>query len=421
MGMHEEYARRKHGGHYEMPEFMREALKETYGVVTYQEQAMNLSKLLSGFTGPEANRLRKAIGKKLEDLMAEMKMKFINGAKPRIDAGEISEEEVVDIWSQLESFAGYAFNKSHAVSYSAVTTVELWLKYHYPVEYVAALANNTKQGKKKSSIGVSNLLVHYLNYGRKRGFEVLPPCVNNSKTEFTIEDGQVRFSLEHVKKVASNAEHIVRLAPYDSISDFYEKCVYETPVKTGKNAGKMRTTRPNKGVVEALVASGAFDSLAPDGLETYEKRNALLAEYYSAKKGKKEEPPEYTSKQCKSNEVSAIGLCLSEPPILKQWQDLIDKKGWMTIDEDMGDRKKVTMFGQVMGIRAHTSKKGNSMHIVTFSDGIDSIDFFVFEGGRQYFFDNCKAGQIVAMPLSKFEDGNTRFFDEYREPIIVAS
>jgi DNA polymerase-3 subunit alpha len=111
MGMHMTYARRKHGEPYDMPEFLREQLSETYGVLTYQEDAMRVSQILSYFTPAESNMLRKAIGKKIPELMAEMKAKFIAGAKPRVDRGEITEEEVVKIFDLIESFAGYGFNK----------------------------------------------------------------------------------------------------------------------------------------------------------------------------------------------------------------------------------------------------------------------------------------------------------------------
>jgi DNA polymerase-3 subunit alpha len=111
MGMHMIYANRKNGEPYEMPEFLREQLSETYGVLVYQEDAMRTSQVLSGFTPAESNMLRKAIGKKIPELMAEMKAKFISGAKPRVDRGEISEEEVVQIFDLIESFAGYGFNK----------------------------------------------------------------------------------------------------------------------------------------------------------------------------------------------------------------------------------------------------------------------------------------------------------------------
>ena len=555
------------------------------GVVVHN--CMNISKVLAGFTGPEANKLRKAIGKKLEDLMAEMKKKFIKGAKARVDAGEITDEEVLEVWNTLESFAGYGFNKSvdrdtevitldgvrriedvqagqkvwcfdgdgfvetdvvalhdhgvlpafefvfddgsketctlnhkfltqygqipifdivefdyevyaeqegfltqqqiltqdsqyrldsgcvahsvdefaresdtggvslrkvlhtrfvglrqmydlevshsshnfvlasglitsnsHAVAYSAITTAQLWLKYYYPLEYITALANNTKQGKKKTSIGVANLLVHYLNYGRKRGFEILPPCVNKSESEFTIQNGGIRFSLDHIKNVASNSSKISEIAPYDSMADFYDRCVYKQVIKTGKNAGKMRSTRPNKKVVESLIASGAFDSMANEGKTTAEKRNSLMQEYCAAKKEKKE-PARLTSRQWREKEVEVIGLCLSEPPLLKAWAETIESKKWDTI-ESSAKKKRSMVFGQIMACRAHTSKKGNSMHIVTLSDGIDSIDFFVFEGGRQLFFETYKTGNIVAIPLSKFEDGDAKFFNEYEDGVVIA-
>jgi DNA polymerase-3 subunit alpha len=149
MGMHEEYGYRKHGAEYDLPDFLRPILGQTYGILTYQEQMMQISKALSGFDGPMANKLRKACGKKLIDLMESIKSQFIDGAKARIDAGEITEIEVEEMWELIASFASYSFNKSHAVAYSAITTAQLWLKYHYPVEFITALVNNTKQGKKK--------------------------------------------------------------------------------------------------------------------------------------------------------------------------------------------------------------------------------------------------------------------------------
>lgn len=412
MGMHLEYARRKHGGEYEMPNFMRECLKDTYGIVTYQEQCMNISRLLSGFNGSEANKLRKAIGKKQEDLMLQMKDKFILGAKKRVDNGEITENEVLDVWNQLEAFAGYGFNRSHAVAYSAITTVQLWLKYNYTIEYITALLNNTKQGKKKLSIGVENLLVYYLNYSRKKGYEILPPCINKSSIGFEIDSNEIRFSLGHIKNVASAADKIPCHAPYTSMSDFYNRCVYEQEIKTGKNAGKMRKSRPNKKVVESLIAAGAFDDLAKDGKSVQEKRNSLLEEYYSVKSGKKETPNFLAGDKWKDKEVEMLGICLSEPPLHKTFSNKIIENRWDTIDS-VGSKERAVIFGKIISCRAHTSKKGNNMHLVTIFDGYDSLTFFVFEKDKFSFFDNYKVGNIVGIPLRKFSDGDARFFDSY--------
>jgi DNA polymerase-3 subunit alpha len=422
MGMDMEYAERKKGKSYDMPGFMREALKDTYGVVTYQEQAMNLSKLLAGFTGPEANKLRKAIGKKIPELMEEMKGKFIKGSKKRIDAGEITESEVLEVWDLLESFAGYGFNKSHAVCYSAITTVELWLKFNYPVEYITALINNTSQGKKKHGI---TMFAHYINYARKRGFNVMAPDVNKSGESFDIEGKfDVRFSLGHVKNVASAAAHIVDMGPYESIEDFYAKCSYQSPIKTGPNAGKMRKTRPNKKQVVSLIEGGAFDSVAaPPGYLVLDRdgvrgvRNGLMARYFKVKR-EKGEVPDLSESQWQDREREVLGVCLSEEPIINTYGEMIKKEGWCKI-EDSGTRNRVMMFGKITGIRQHTSKKGNIMFIASLSDGIDSMDFFVFQGAMQTFRDNYKTGYIAAIPMKKFEDSDTRFYDDNRCGVVL--
>lgn len=422
MGMDMEYAERKHGKAYDMPEFMREALRDTYGVVTYQEQAMNISKVLAGFTGPEANKLRKAIGKKIKELMAEMREKFIKGAQKRVDAGEIAESEVEEVWNLLESFAGYGFNKSHAVSYSAITTVELWLKYNYPVEYLTSLINNTSQGKKKHGV---TMFAHYINYARKRGFVVRPPDINKSGEEFTIENkNEIRFSIGHVKNVASAAKNISSMGPYKSIEDFYQKCVYQSPIKTGKNAGKMRKTRPNKKQVMSLISSGAFDSisvppgyLAVDDVGIAACRNRLVRRYFRAKK-EKGDIPEHDLKEWQEMEREVISLCLSEEPLIHVYKEKIKKEDWCRI-EDSEFKNKAMMFGRITFIKQHTSKKGNDMYIVGLTDGIDYMEFFVFRSAMETFKDNYKSGYVAAIPMKKFEDSNTRFYDDNRNGVII--
>lgn len=415
MGMHETYARRKKGEPYKMPGFMRDLLAETYGVIVYQEQAMNISKELAGFTGPEANKLRKAIGKKLEDLMAEMKQKFIKGSQSRVDAGDIRASEVEYIWKQLESFAGYGFNASHAFAYSALTTVELWLKYYYPIEYVTALINNTKGGKKTS--GGDAALVTYVNYARKRGIEVLPPDVNRSGSEFKIEnldaEGKVkaiRFSLRHVKNVASRAAVVEASQPYEDMADFHERAKAKTVIKTGKNAGKERAQRPNKKVVESLIAAGAFSAFGT--------RQEVMDEYYRLRANKKEEAPEYNSDKWLELERDFLGLVLSEPPILKSYVGVIKENKWCTIG-DVDSRGRTRVFGQIVAVKNHTSKKGNTMQIATMSDGIDTLEFFIWDRGRELFRQTFRVGSIGAVPLDKFEDSNTRFFDMNADAVII--
>lgn len=413
MDMHMMYARRKNGEPYDMPEFLRKILLDTYGVMTYQEQAMKISQELCGFTGPEANKLRKACGKKLKELMAEQREKFISRAQPRVDAGDISAEEVEQIWNNIESFAGYAFNKSHAICYSAISTVEMWLKANYRVEFMTALINNTKLGKKKH--GSEDMLVDYVNYARRKDMVVVGPDVNRSKEEFIIDNGAIRFSIGHVKNVAGSAKTVVENAPYDGIRDFYDRVKTETEGESGKKTVR----RVNKKVVESLIASGAFD-WASGKKTTAEKRNELMAEYYRVRK-EKEAPEEKSEEKWEELEKEMVGLCFSRQTLCEQYKEFLEqkrqeekeKKGgrWRRLS-DLDELKRVVAFGQVEKIIPTRSKSGNQRYDVFLTDGVDTIRFMVFTSAMQYFKDVCKSGYVVGVPLDRFDDGGNRFYDD---------
>jgi DNA polymerase-3 subunit alpha len=425
---------------------------------------MKVSRVLSGFSAVEANKLRKAAGKKQTDLMKSLHERFIEGARPRIESGETTVEEVEDIWSRIETFGNYGFCAAHATAYGAISCIEMWLKYHFPVEYICALLNNTKLGKKSS--GSADELVAFINYARRNGIEVLGPDINKSSTEFTIEDGKIRFSLSHIKNVAKDAKTIVQFQPFADIADFHErvksspkdeeeevdtedaspvtdeadesplpdeemkKILLEEMAKMGK---KVAGRRPNKKKIESLVAAGAFDCFG--------KRNDVVQAYYGlrkkpVKKPRKakvvaegeevkpkkaaEEAPQYTDSQWIELEKEMIGLCLSQPPLYKVYEPTIRKEKWKLVSElPATTNKKVYVFGQIVSIRSHTSQKGNQMYIVNLTDGLDDMKFFVFQGGQQFFRDNYRAGSIGAIPLSKFDEGDTRFFDDNRECIVL--
>jgi len=294
---------------------------------------------------------------------------------------------------------GIVTSNSHATCYSAISTVELWLKYNYRPEFLCALINNTDPGKKKH--GSDNIMVDYINYARRSGVTVLGPHINESKDGFVLnDDGAIRFSLGHIKFVATKATVIEKFQPIESMEDFYERVKVTTVGKTGRKTSR----RPDKRQVESLIAAGAFDHLGT--------RNEILAEFYRLRNNKKDgEPPERTDDQWVELEKEAIGLCLSREPLYKQYKDLLSENKWTPIHA-MGDRKKVQVFGQVLGITPHTSRAGNSMFIVTFGDGLDTMKFFVFTGGMELFRDKVRIGNIGAFPLSKFDDSDTRFFND---------
>lgn len=431
-----EYARRKHGGAYECPEFIKKALVETHGLIVFQEDVMRISRVLAGFTAAESNKLRKAAGKKIKSLMDSLKEKFIKGSQPRIDAGEITLKEVEDIWGQIETFAGYGFNKSHAVAYGAISTTEMWLKYNYPLQFITALLNNTKLGKKKH--GSTNLLTDYINYARRQGIEVLPPDINLSGEEFRIEGKAIRFPLGHVKNVATAAKVIESFQPFTSMDDFYDRCKVmpedeeekpadesadessdesqeepkEEPVKPKKATRKKAARRPNRRVVENLIAAGAFDKFGT--------RNQMLTAYHKVRK-EKELPEDKSDEAWQTIETEVTGICLSKPILYRQYEKMIAKEEWYLVSEIPVNKKRVVVFGEVLSVRQHVSKAGNMMHIVHLSDGMDEMKFFVFGGGWEDFKSSLSQGSVAAIPLSKFddEDSATRFFDEKGKIVVI--
>lgn len=305
---------------------------------------------------------------------------------------------------------GIITSNSHAVAYSAVSTAELWLKFNYPTEYLTALINNSKLGKKKHG---EDIFIGYVNYARHNGIEVLSPDVSMSLTQFAIWDGKILFSLEHIKNVASMAEVIMNHQPFTSIEDFHERVKAESVSAKGKATSR----RPNKRVVETLIESGAFDKFGPGG-SVSNNRNAIVAEYYRVRADKKDVVPTHTDEEWITLETEAIGLCLSQPPLFRQYEELINKKGWRLICQ-MENRKRVTVFGKIESIVPRTSKTGNPMYMVTITDGLDNLTFFVFKSAQQLFKDNFKIGSIAALPLSKFDEGDMRFYDDKKEFEIV--
>jgi DNA polymerase-3 subunit alpha len=240
-GMHKVFAARKRGDEpvsYALPE-LREVLEPTYGVITYQEQVMRIAQMLAGISLAEADVLRKAVGKKDAELIKAELGKFVEKAVAKGHSRRIIEE----IAGQLETFGRYGFNKSHSVAYSILAYQTAWLKTHHPAEFMAALLS--------SQIGDADSVVKYINEARELGLEVLPPDVNESGYKFTVVgDKRVRFGLGAIRNVGRGAIDSILAArnggTFDSFYDFVEKV-------------DLRIC--NRRVFEALIASGALDSL----------------------------------------------------------------------------------------------------------------------------------------------------------------
>lgn len=219
---------------------METTLKETYGVIVYQEQVMQIARDLCGFTGGQADTLRKGIGKKIPEVLAKMKKEFIDGA---IKNSNVEKKFIEDLWRSLEDFAAYSFNKSHAACYALVAIWTAYLKAHYPNAFMAALLTSDHENLDRIAIEVAEC--------RKMGIEVLPPDINESFIEFAVvpESGHIRFGLSAVKNVGRGPiEKIIEArdegGPFKSIEDF---------------AQRVDATAINKKVMESLAKCGAFD------------------------------------------------------------------------------------------------------------------------------------------------------------------
>ncbi len=240
-GMIDDFIARKTGRKrvtYELPQ-LKEILDETYGVIVYQEQVMQIAAAVAGFSLGEADVLRRAMGKKKHEVMVAMREKFLAGAK----ANRVPEKKAARLFDLMEQFAGYGFNKSHSAAYALVAYQTAYLKAHYPVEFMAALLT--------SEIGNPDKLTQYLNECRDMGISILPPDINSSDRTFTPSGKQIRFGLTAIKNVgdaaiASVVEARSKLGRYDNLYQFCEN---------------VDLRLMNKRVIESLIKAGACDSL----------------------------------------------------------------------------------------------------------------------------------------------------------------
>jgi DNA polymerase III subunit alpha len=257
-GMHTVFIRRKLGQEkvtYPHPS-IKEILEPTYGVITYQEQVMRIANVLAGFSLAEADVLRKAVGKKDQELADREVAKFVSRA---IALGH-SRQMIEELGRQIVTFGRYGFNKSHSVAYSILSYQTAWLKAHYPAEFMAALLS--------SEIGNTDKVVQYINEARELELEILPPDVNESGFKFTVVgDRRIRFGLGAVRNVGEGAIASIiagrEAGPYRAVRDLVERI-------------DLRLC--NKRVLESLVAAGACDSLGGHRKQLIETLEPSLAE-----------------------------------------------------------------------------------------------------------------------------------------------
>ncbi|GAC1392054.1 MAG: DNA polymerase III subunit alpha [Candidatus Saccharimonadales bacterium] len=377
----DDFITRKHGTRkivYPHPT-MENALKSTYGVLVYQEQVMQISKEVCGFTGGEADTLRKAIGKKKADLMAQMKDKMIDGGQ-RISG--IDKKVMIKFWKQLEDFAAYCFNKSHAACYALISYQTAFLKAHYPSAFMAALMTSDYDDIDRLAIEITEC--------KHMGIDVLPPDINESFVEFAVvpNSGQIRFGMAAVKNVGTNAveEIINRRADgeFENLESFFSR---------------VNTRTVNRKALESLIKSGAFDR--------YGGRTNLIANLDNflayASRIKKDKASGQTDLFGNVNESASqptlnIELIHSTPNIREQlvWErellgiylsqhpldsfEIILSEHTVPLNSirQEHDNKAVQVGGAITNIREILTKNGQKMAFVKIADKTHEMELILF-------------------------------------------
>ncbi len=381
-GMADTYVERKHGREkveYLFPE-LEPILKETYGVILYQEQVMKIAGVLANYSMADADGLRKAMGKKIKAMMAEHRALFLKGAKEN----HLSVKKAEQLFDLMEKFGGYGFNKSHSAAYALICYQTAYLKAHYPLEYMAALMT--------SEMNNTDNVVKYMDQCKSHDIKVLPPEVNESDAVFSVTESAIRFGLAAVKNVGAGAiQSIVEAREKDgkfhSIFDFCER---------------VNLSKANKRVVEALIKCGAFDS-------TGKKRSQMMACLEEAidhgNRIQREKADRQMDLFADTEGGSPIPVTLPEMPDIDEWDEndllAMEKETlgfYMTghpLDKyektmaeyasvnsvtinNTSEKQIIRMAGTIRAAKVLKTKKGDMMAFAVLEDRLDSVEVVVF-------------------------------------------
>ncbi len=362
---------------------LEDALQNTYGVCVYQEQVMQIARDMAGFTLGEADILRSAMGKKSPELLKAQREKFVTGA---VEKG-IAQQEAENVFTQLEPFAGYAFNKSHTVAYSMLAYRMAYLKTHYPHEFMAAMMTG--------EAGDSSKITRYRTECKKLaefleiGINLLPPDVNSSRREFTVDDNDICFGLVAVKGVGDNAIDAIveareQSGSFTSLEDFCER---------------VDMKQVNKRAVESLILSGAFDSLQGHRAQHAINLDNIMRVAQNAQAerdrgqmslfGSGEEmptatvtltdAPKYEPLERLKHEKEQLGFYVSGHP-LEEYSDIIENytsASTQTLVEHRID-SEVDVAGMITDVKNITTRKGDPMAVIGLEDLEGAIEVVIF-------------------------------------------
>ena len=399
-GMHHEFAEIKHGKKPEVYSFeeLKPVLKDTYGIIVYQEQVMNIARIVAGYSLGQADMLRRAMGKKKVEEMQMHKEIFRKGA---VERGFV-EDKAIALFELMEKFAEYGFNKSHAVAYSVISYQTAFLKQHYPVQFFAALLGTELNNKDK--------ITSYIQEAKNVGISILPPDVNESLWLFNVIGLTIRFGLGAVKGIGGSAvEEIVReRGENGAFKGFVDFC------------DRINLKAVNKRVLEALIKVGAFDTSDKFNRKTLLDNMEFIVTFAVKKQEGKlmgqtslfdlgetvqtseeqldiHESEEFDEKQKLSLEAELLGIYVSGHPLMR-FKEIMTKLTSMNIaaiqdlptmakpesfnprqgDANDSSKRSMIIAGMISESKVILTKKGDKMAFVTFEDLSGKIECLFF-------------------------------------------
>jgi DNA polymerase-3 subunit alpha len=401
---------------------LKPILEETYGVIVYQEQVMQIAQILSGYSLGEADLLRRAMGKKKPEEMAKQKSRFIEGAKER----GVNENLASHIFDLVEEFAGYGFNKSHAAAYAVVAYHTAYLKAHFPVDFLAA----------SMSLDISNSdkLASFHQDAKRIGVKVLPPDFNSSEADFSVEpteDGHaVRYALGAVRNVglaamASIVAERKAKGPFKALHDFAER---------------VDAKAVNKRQLENLAKAGAFDTMEPDRARAFaacetisayaqrvaEERASSQASLFGA-----EEPsarpafpraPAWSAQDTLDAERESVGFYLSGHPLSNFFQENERYVAYADVlEEGETEPRSYPMGGVVRRIQYRSAPSGGTLAFVSFSDPSGDFEPMVMPENVALARDVLEVGKpYVFRARIRWRDGDLKIAADSFEPVEAA-
>jgi DNA polymerase-3 subunit alpha len=375
-------------------------LKDSYGVVVYQDDVMYIARAVAGFTLGQADILRRAMGKKKKEEMDKMKAKFYEGA----EKNDISRKKAEDIFDLVEPFAGYGFNKAHAVCYAHVAYQTAYLKANYPVEYFTAMLATHFDNKDKVSL--------YIEEARRLKIEVLQPDVNSSESDFCVEDGAIRFGLAAIKNCGKGVVDAIigtrrSGGPFKSLQDFCERVlengqVGKSTIDTLIKAGAFSSIIPNRKAAAELLEGAMSRATAVHrdklngqaalfgGLQEDHSHEATVPEKY-------EGIEDYSREELLAMERDLLGLYVSDHP-LQHFREALESRVSVTSDKlpELSDGQECIIGGLITDVRYHhTKKSGDKMAFIKIEDLTGQISVTVFPSVFKTCSDQLVVDRIV--------------------------